>query len=51
MSLDFQPYLESIHATYAKWWQLYTLHDATGKQKQAEAAAPIVDFYRSYAGA
>ena len=44
MSTQFQPYLESIRATYAQWWQLYTLTDAAGKQKQTEAAAPIFDF-------
>ncbi len=44
MSPDFPPYLKSIRATYGKWWQLYTLTDAAGQQKQAEAAAPIFDF-------
>jgi predicted NACHT family NTPase len=40
----FQPYLESICATYAQWWQLYTLTDAAGQAQQAQAAAPIFDF-------
>jgi DNA replication protein DnaC len=44
MSAQFQPYLESIRAAYAKWWQLYTLTDAAGKQRQAKEVAPTFDF-------
>ena len=45
MILDFQPYLESIRATYEKWWQFYTLTDAIGKQPQSKAgASPFFDF-------
>ncbi|MBD1842172.1 HEAT repeat domain-containing protein, partial [Cyanobacteria bacterium FACHB-63] len=44
MSPQFQPYLESIRATYEKWWQLYTLTDAAGKERQAKQAAPTFDF-------
>ena len=39
MILDFQHYLASICTTYEKWWQLYTLTDATGKQPQSKAGA------------
>ncbi|PSB14473.1 NACHT domain-containing protein [Phormidesmis priestleyi ULC007] len=41
---DFQPYLESIRAAYAKWWQLYTLTDAQGKQRQSKDVSPFFDF-------
>lgn len=41
---EFQPYLESIRATYEKWWQLYTLTDAAGKQRQAKQGSPPFDF-------
>ncbi|GAP99633.1 HEAT repeat domain-containing protein [Leptolyngbya sp. NIES-2104] len=41
---EFQPYLESIRAAYAKWWQLYTLTDAAGKQRQAQQGSPPFDF-------
>ncbi|NJO73569.1 MAG: NACHT domain-containing protein [Leptolyngbyaceae cyanobacterium RM1_406_9] len=41
--IDFQPYLNAIAATYEKWWQLYTLTDAEGKQ-QSKDAPPIFDF-------
>jgi hypothetical protein len=43
MSEQFQPYFESVRATYARWWQLYTLTDAAGKEA-AGAAAPTFDF-------
>jgi HEAT repeat protein len=42
--IDFQPYLESIRAAYAKWWQLYTLTDAAGRQRQEKQVAPTFDF-------
>jgi HEAT repeat protein len=42
--IDFQPYLEAIATTYEKWWQLYTLTDAEGKQRQSKDVAPIFDF-------
>jgi Trypsin-like peptidase domain len=32
--IDFQPYLNSITTTYAKWQRYYTLTDAEGKQRQ-----------------
>lgn len=38
--IDFQPYLNSIVTTYAKWQQYYTLTDAEGKQRQVEESAP-----------
>jgi HEAT repeats len=41
---DFQPYLNSICTDYAQWWQLYTLTDAAGKQRQAQEVAPTFDF-------
>jgi len=41
---EFQPYLESVRATYEKWWQLYTLTDAAGKQRQAQQGSPPFDF-------
>jgi len=41
---QFQPYLESIRITYKKWWQLYTLTDAAGKQRQAKDVSPTFDF-------
>ncbi len=41
---DFQPYLESICANYAKWWQLYTLTDAQGKQRQSKEEVSPFDF-------
>jgi hypothetical protein len=42
MPEPFQPYLESICADYAQWWQLYILTDAAGKQ--AAETAPTFDF-------
>ena len=42
--IDFQPYLNAIATTYEKWWQLYTLTDAEGKQRQSKEVAPIFDF-------
>ncbi|MBE9129375.1 MULTISPECIES: HEAT repeat domain-containing protein [unclassified Coleofasciculus] len=42
--IDFQPYLNAIATTYEKWWQLYTLTDAEGKQRQSQDVAPIFDF-------
>ncbi|KAM3114165.1 HEAT repeat domain-containing protein [Phormidesmis sp. 146-33] len=44
MSSQFQPYLESICAAYEKWWQLYTLTDAIGKQEQSKETSPFFDF-------
>jgi HEAT repeat protein len=44
MSAQFLPYLESIRTTYAKWRELYTLTDATGKQRQTKEVAPTFDF-------
>jgi HEAT repeat protein len=41
--VDFQPYLASIATTYKKWWQLYTLTDAEGRQQQ-EQAPDFFDF-------
>jgi HEAT repeat protein len=43
MDIDFQPYLASIATTYEKWWQLYTLTDAEGRQRQ-EKAPDFFDF-------
>ena len=42
--IDFQPYLEAVATTYAKWWQLYTLTDAAGKLRQEKDPAPMFDF-------
>ena len=42
--IDFQPYLQSVATTYAKWWQLYTLTDAAGKLRQEKDPAPMFDF-------
>ncbi|HEY9834320.1 MAG TPA: trypsin-like peptidase domain-containing protein, partial [Stenomitos sp.] len=42
--IDFQPYLNAIATTYEKWWQLYTLTDAQGKQRQSQESAPMFDF-------
>jgi hypothetical protein len=42
--IDFQPYLNSIATTYAKWQQYYTLTNAEGKQRQVEESAPLFDF-------
>ncbi len=44
MTFDFQSYLASIRTTYAKWWEYYTLTDATGKQRQAREDSPFFDF-------
>ena len=44
IEINFQPYLQSIATTYAKWWQLYTLIDAEGKQRQQQESAPMFDF-------
>lgn len=44
MTFDFQSYLASIRTTYAKWWEYYTLTDATGKQRQSREASPFFDF-------
>jgi HEAT repeat protein len=44
MTLDFQSYLASIRTTYAKWWEYYTLTDATGKQRQSREDSPFFDF-------
>ncbi|NJL40545.1 MAG: hypothetical protein HC899_30230 [Leptolyngbyaceae cyanobacterium SM1_4_3] len=41
--INFQPYLESIATAYEKWWQLYTLTDAEGKQRQAQEPVPMFD--------
>ncbi|AFZ16621.1 hypothetical protein [Allocoleopsis franciscana] len=41
--IDFQPYLTAIATTDEKWWQFYTLTDATGKQRQSKEVAPIFD--------
>ena len=39
---EFQPYLDSIAHYYDKWWNLYTLTDAEGRQKQE--STPLFDF-------
>ncbi|BAS55780.1 PBS lyase HEAT-like repeat domain protein [Leptolyngbya boryana NIES-2135] len=44
MTFDFQSYFASIRTTYAKWWEYYTLTDATGKQRQSREASPFFDF-------
>lgn len=44
MTFDFQSYLASIRTTYAKWWEYYTLTDATGKQRQSREDSPFFDF-------
>jgi predicted NACHT family NTPase len=42
MVSEFQPYLESICATYDKWWELYTLTDAQGREKmRSQSSAPF----------
>jgi hypothetical protein len=42
--IDVQLYLRSIATTYEQWWQLYTLTDAEGRQRQAKQVAPTFDF-------
>jgi HEAT repeat protein len=42
--IDVQPYLRVIANTYERWWQLYTLTDAEGKQRPAKQVAPTFDF-------
>jgi predicted NACHT family NTPase len=43
MQSEFEPYLKAIATTYEKWWQLYALTDAEGKQPLKDAP-PIFDF-------
>ena len=42
--IDFQPYLNSIATTYAKWQRYYTLTDAEGKSLREQESAPLFDF-------
>jgi hypothetical protein len=44
ISWQVQPYLQSVYATDERWWQLYTLTDAAGKQRQVQATTPLFDF-------
>ncbi|MBE9033467.1 HEAT repeat domain-containing protein, partial [filamentous cyanobacterium LEGE 11480] len=42
---DLQPYLKSVTDTYCQWWNLYTLTDAEGKQREPqEQETPFFDF-------
>ncbi|MCY7320618.1 MAG: hypothetical protein LH660_02160 [Phormidesmis sp. CAN_BIN36] len=41
---DVQPYLKSICDRYQRWWQLYTLTDATGKQQPKNKSQSPFDF-------
>jgi HEAT repeat protein len=42
--IDFQPYLQSIATTYERWWQLYTLTNAEGRQRQKQEESVFFDF-------
>ncbi|MFM7425188.1 MAG: tetratricopeptide repeat protein [Elainella sp.] len=35
-NLDFSRYLKSIQAHYERWWELYTLTDAMGRERQEQ---------------
>jgi predicted NACHT family NTPase len=37
---EFEPYLQSLVATYEQWWKLYALTDAEGQVKQQDQARP-----------
>jgi HEAT repeat protein len=39
---DFQPYLSAIDRHYGQWWQIYTLTDAVGRERQQQT--PLFDF-------
>jgi hypothetical protein len=42
--VDFSDYLNAIRHHYAKWWELYTLSDAVGKERPATVAGTPFDF-------
>ncbi|NES82519.1 MAG: NACHT domain-containing protein, partial [Moorea sp. SIO2B7] len=43
--INWDPYLASIHDTYAQWWQVYTLTDVQGrKPKQQQPTPRLFDF-------
>lgn len=39
--LDFSDYLKSIRQHYEKWWELYTLIDATGQEQPKPQTSPF----------
>jgi predicted NACHT family NTPase len=41
---EFQLYLDAIDRHYAQWWNLYTLTDAEGRERQQAQAVPLFDF-------
>ncbi len=43
---EFDAYLRSLVATYEKWWEHYTLTDATGKLEQPKPEQPSVFDFR-----
>ncbi|MGB5898833.1 MAG: hypothetical protein WBG66_11595 [Geitlerinemataceae cyanobacterium] len=45
-SIDFQPYLHAICQEYARWWEVYTVTDAEGREcrKALEKPASPFDF-------
>lgn len=41
--VNWNPYLESLCDTYAKWWEAYTVTDVIGQRVEVESA-PLLDF-------
>jgi HEAT repeat protein len=41
---EFQPYLNAIARHYDKWWNLYTLTDAEGREREQRSTEPFFDF-------
>ena len=44
LSVEFQPYLDSIIRHYGKWQRLYTLTDAEGRKAEKDEETPFFDF-------
>ena len=42
--VNWNPYLESLCNTYAKWWEAYTVTDVIGHQSVEVASALLLDF-------
>ncbi|NET80911.1 MAG: NACHT domain-containing protein [Moorea sp. SIO1F2] len=40
--VNWDPYLESIHNTYAQWWQVYTLTDVEGRKRKQQQQTPML---------
>ncbi|NEP54230.1 MAG: hypothetical protein F6K65_37760, partial [Moorea sp. SIO3C2] len=38
--VNWDPYLASIHDTYAQWWQVYTLTDVQGRKPKPQQQTP-----------